>query len=115
MKLSEKVKVKREEMGLTQAELAKKADLTQATISRIENGEVEQLKSVALRSLARALGTTVDFLVGNMPKMDFDDTLKADEDAKIIFRGYEKLDKEQKEQLKSFVKFLLDQEKKRKK
>ncbi len=115
MPLSEKVRVKREEVRLTQAELAKKSGLTQATISRIESGEVLQIRSDHLRLLAKALGTTVDFLVGDAKKMEFEDALRSDEDAKIIFRGYEKMDKAQKDQLKNFVQFLLDQEKSKKK
>ena len=115
MALDEKVRVKREELGMTQAELARKSGLTQATISRIENREVKQLKSNALKALARALGVTTDFLSGVKQKVDFDDALKADENAKIIFRGYENLNQENKERLKAFVQFLVEQEKKEKK
>jgi len=47
--------------------------------------------------------------------MEFEHALRSDEDAKIIFRGYEKMDKAQKDQLKNFVHFLLEQEKSKKK
>lgn len=107
MNLATKVRVKREEKRYTQAELAKRTGLTQATISRLESGEVRQLKSEAIKSLAKALGVSVDFLVGDMPKMSFDETLKADETAQVIFRGFEKLTKEKREQLKDYVEFLL--------
>lgn len=115
MALAEKVRVKREEKGMTQAELAKKSGLTQATISRIESGEVRQLKSDAIRLLAKALDVSTDFLVGDMPRMKFDETLKADETAQVIFRGYEKLSEEKRRQLKDYVSFLLEQEKLKKK
>jgi len=115
MALAEKVRVKRDELGMTQAELAKKSGLTQATISRIENEEVQQLKSDALKALAQALGVTTDFLSGVKQRMDFDDALKADENAKIIFRGYENLNQENKKRIKAFVQFLVEQEKKEKK
>jgi len=115
MALDEKVRVKREELGMTQSELAKKSGLTQATISRIESGEVRQLKSEAIKALAKALGVTTDFLIGDMPKMKFDETLKADDTAQVIFRGYEKLSKEKRDQLKDYVNFLLNQEKSKKK
>ena len=111
MDLATKVRVKREEKGYNQAELAKRTGLTQATISRLESGEVRQLKSEAIKSLAKALGVSVDFLVGDMPKMSFDDTLKADETAQVIFRGYEKLTEEKRQQLKDYVEFLLKRHK----
>lgn len=111
MPLSEKIRVKREEKGMTQAELAKKSGLTQATISRIESGEVKQLKSDAIRALAQALGVTTDFLVGDLKHMTFDDTLRADDSAQFIFRGYEKLSEEKRKQLREFVEFLVTQQK----
>lgn len=45
-KLSYSIKARRKELGLTQAELAKKAGLSQATISRCENPET--LKSLSI-------------------------------------------------------------------
>ena len=109
MPLSEKVRVKREEKCMTQAQLAKRSGLTQATISRIESGEVKQLKSDAIKTLAQALGITTDFLVGDMPRMSFDETLRADDTAQVIFRGYEKLSEEKRRQVKEFVEFLIKQ------
>jgi transcriptional regulator with XRE-family HTH domain len=108
----EKVKVKREEKGLTQVELAKVAGLTQATISRIESGEVTQLMSENLKKLARALDLTVDFLVGKRERMEFDESLIVDETAKVIFRGYEQLSPERRRQLADFVKYLVERQSK---
>jgi transcriptional regulator with XRE-family HTH domain len=105
--LADKVRVKRAEMRLSQAELAKRAGLTQATISRIEAGELKQLRSEKLSGLAKALRVTVDFLVGKSERMEFDETLLADETAKTIFRGYEKLPETKRQQLKEFVAYLL--------
>lgn len=111
--IGEKVRVKRAEKGMTQAELAKAAKITQATVSRLESDEVTQLKSDKLRSLANALGVSVDFLIGERPQMGFDETLAHDEKAKVIFRGFEKLSEERRQELLDYVNFLLGQEKKR--
>jgi len=113
MDLANKVKIKREEKEITQAELAKKSGLTQATISRIESGELKQIKSEAIRSLAKALGVTADFLIGDLPKMEFDDTLRADETAKVIFRGYEKLSENERKAIMDFVEYLVSKKKKK--
>jgi len=113
MNLADKVRVKREEKEMTQAELAKKSGLTQATISRIESGELKQIKSEAIKRLAVALNVTADFLIGDLPKMDFDDALRADETAKVIFRGYEKLTEDERREIRDFVEYLVDKKKKK--
>ena len=115
MSLAEKVRLKREEKRLTQAELARRAGLTQATISRVEHGEVKQLKSEAIKKLAKALGVSVDFLVGDLPKMSFEETVTADQLARVVFRGYENLTEERRRQLRDFVEFLTREQKKEEK
>lgn len=111
VQLAEKIKVKRHELGLSQADLARKSGLAQATISRLESGEVTQLKSDKLAGLARALRVSVDFLVSNAERMEFDEALRTDERANVIFRGYEKLSEGKRRELLDYVKFLIMQEK----
>jgi len=115
MPFAEKVRVKRQELRLTQAELAKKARLTQATVSRIESGEVKELKSEAVRRLAKALQVSVDYLVGERLKPEFNEALEHDESAKTIFRGYEQLSTERRKELREYVEFLVDKQKRDKK
>jgi len=114
MSLQERVKECREKKGMNQKQLAEASGITQATISRIESGDVEQVKSEALRKLAEALGVTVDYLVGKTDKLSPNDVLRSDPTAKYIFRGYEKLSATEREQLKNFVRFLEEQDKKKK-
>jgi transcriptional regulator with XRE-family HTH domain len=49
---------------VTQAELARLADTTQASIARVEGGEVQSPRTVTLAAIARALATTTDYLTG---------------------------------------------------
>jgi HTH-type transcriptional regulator, competence development regulator len=63
MSLGEKVRATRQRKGMNQKELAKASGITPATVSRVEKGQVKQLKSDALKRLARALGVTIDELV----------------------------------------------------
>ena len=63
MSFARKVKEHRENLGMNQAQLAETSDISQATISCIETGQVKQLKSQVLLRLADALGVTVDYLV----------------------------------------------------
>lgn len=106
MSLGEKVKALREKKGMNQKQLSEASLITQATISRIESGKVNQLKSDALKRLADALGSTVDYLVDKADQLTPEDVMKADKTAKYLFRGYEKLSSDGRKQLIDFVQFL---------
>jgi transcriptional regulator with XRE-family HTH domain len=110
-----KVKKKREEKGMNQKELANASGITQATISRIESGQVRELKSGALKRLASALGVTVDFLVGKTERLTPEDIVSSDADAKYLLRGYEKLSGADRKLLKDYLRYLEDREKRSRK
>jgi transcriptional regulator with XRE-family HTH domain len=59
MHIGERIKSRREELKLTQAELAKKAGIGQPYISKIENQAIETPSMTALESLAKALNIDV--------------------------------------------------------
>jgi len=54
----------REARGWTQGQLAYKAETTPAQISRIENDERPGVQAVTVSRIAQALGTTVEYLMG---------------------------------------------------
>jgi len=106
MELGQKITFLRKKRRMNQKQLAEASGLTQATISRIESGDVTELRTHTFKRLAEALGVTVDYLIGKTEKISPSDIIESDTDAQIIFRGYERLDAEGKKQLKDFVKFL---------
>ena len=61
--LGERVRQRRDELDLTQEQLAGTTGLKQFHISRIESGDIKDVKSETLRRLARALRVTSDFLL----------------------------------------------------
>lgn len=81
MDFSQKVKLRRESLGWTQTELAKTIGLTQNRISKIESGDLTQLSFKNLRALARALGVSVDWLLGTW------DDLEAAPDHTLVEQG----------------------------
>lgn len=54
----------RKKLGITQAELAERCNVTRQTINAIENNKYDPTLHLAF-SLAHTLGTTVDELFGN--------------------------------------------------
>lgn len=104
MALGEKVRELRLKLGWNQVTLAKKADVPQATVSRIERGKVTQPKIGQLQKLAEALGTTIDYLMGDSIQMPLDDFLR-EKPIQVVLCGWGKLSAAQKEQLAALVRF----------
>jgi transcriptional regulator with XRE-family HTH domain len=64
MTLGERVKRRRTELGLTQQQVATAAHVPQSLVAALESGKRSEVRSSALRRLARALGVTADWLIG---------------------------------------------------
>jgi transcriptional regulator with XRE-family HTH domain len=64
MNLGARVEAMRKLRGLSQDELAKQAQITQGLLSRIEHDKTRNPGANALKGLARALGVSIDYLVG---------------------------------------------------
>src|ERR1700682_490519 len=58
----------RESKGLTQAEVAERADISVEAYGRIERGRVAAPRGTTLTALARVLNVTTDQLLGVQPK-----------------------------------------------
>ena len=113
MTVGERIKQLREKKGMNQKQLAEKAKMTRATISRIETGQVKEVKSEALKKLAVALGVTVDFLVGQSEEMSADDIIIADDQIKNVMSDMYSLGPNPRQEVEDFVRYLLEKEKKR--
>jgi len=108
--LGARMRMLRKKRGMKQVELAKTSGVTQATICRIETGEVTQPRPEILLKIGHALGVPLDYLVDEKKSLTPDDIVGSDSRAKAIFRGYEKLSEEGRKALQAFVKYLEEQE-----
>lgn len=61
--IASKIKKARLEMELSQEKLAIKADITYATLSKIESGKVTNPTVTTLKKIADALNLSVDYLL----------------------------------------------------
>jgi transcriptional regulator with XRE-family HTH domain len=64
MNIGAKIRQRREQLGLSQQELARRLGMTQARISEIESGARPHVNLINLRNLARTLGVSADYLIG---------------------------------------------------
>ena len=55
MKANEVMKLRRQELGLTQKEVAARVGVTEATVSRWESGEIKNMKRDKIAAMARVL------------------------------------------------------------
>lgn len=69
--IAERITQARTDLNINQKELAKRADITEANLSRYENG-VREPKSAVLARLADALEVTTDYLVGLTDEKNYD-------------------------------------------
>jgi transcriptional regulator with XRE-family HTH domain len=81
--LGQRIRQARERKGWSQRELARQAQVRQAIISELETGKKTDTIGIILKRLARALGVSVDFLLGTFE----DDDQGDDEPAGVVVVG----------------------------
>jgi transcriptional regulator with XRE-family HTH domain len=59
-----RIKKRRRELRITQTELAERVGVSRPTISELENGTRTTMTTDTAKALARALGISIDYLVG---------------------------------------------------
>ena len=64
MRIGERIKIRRKELGLSADKLGEMLGKNRATIFRYENGEIENLPLDILEPIAKALRTTPAYLMG---------------------------------------------------
>ena len=61
--ISENIKRLRNKLGLTQDDLAKKADLKYTTLMKVESGTVNKPSVQTMAKIAKALGVSIENLI----------------------------------------------------
>lgn len=77
--IGSRVRMLREERGMSQAELARRSGLRQPSLWAIENGKTKTLKAWTVQALSDALTTTTQFLLVGEDR--FDDASSVELDA----------------------------------
>lgn len=78
MNISEKIKTRRHELGLTLRQVAEAVGVNQSTVKRWEDGDIQSLKMTKIPALSRVLLVDMSYLLGvtdNPAKIDRDSLL----------------------------------------
>lgn len=124
MRIGERIKQRRLELGYTADMLAKMLNKNRATIYRYENGDIENMPIDVLEPLAKALNTTPAYLMGwndseqsvePKPKdgyytdpeaAEFAEYLRTRPGARMLFSAAKDISKEQMEETVRYIEFL---------
>lgn len=108
--LTKRIREKMNELGVNQAQLAKRAGITPAALSQILNQERTPSSGVLIK-LAQALGESVDYLVGKTKKTELSELLQQKE-VQILYRSFVGLSEKDKDSVMTMIKVLKQQGKK---
>ena len=124
MRIGERIKQRRLELGYTADMLAKMLNKNRATIYRYENGDIENMPIDVLEPLAKALNTTPAYLMGwndseqsiePKPKdgyytdpeaAEFAEYLRTRPGARMLFSAAKDITKEEMEETVKYIEFL---------
>jgi transcriptional regulator with XRE-family HTH domain len=98
-KFRERLREWRLKRGLTQEDLARKADVPTISVSHFETGH-RFPNAESLRRLADALGVSTDYLLGRVKTPAGKDLEAADPEITALFRRFQGMSEEAREQVK---------------
>ena len=109
MTTAERIKQRRKGLGLRAEDVAERIGVSRSTMFRYENGEIEKLPINHLVPIAKALHTSVDYLMGWTE--DEKEPIPMDEDRldQEFVRLFEQLGNEQKDLIVRAMKGILSE------
>ena len=109
MTTAERIKQRRKDLGLRAEDVAERIGVSRSTMFRYENGEIEKLPINHLVPIAKALHTSVDYLMGWTE--DKKEPIPMDEDRldQEFVRLFEQLGNEQKDLIVRAMKGILSE------
>lgn len=106
MTTAERMKLRRKELGLKAEDIAEKIGVSRSTMFRYENGDIEKLPINHLVPIAKALHTSVDFLMGWTDEKE-PIPVEGDGQSQEFSELFERLDNEQKDLIIRAIKGIL--------
>lgn len=111
-KFRERLRAWRLKRGLTQEDLARKADVPTISVSHFETGH-RFPNAESLRRLADALGVSTDYLLGRVKTPAGRDVEAVDPEIAVLFRRFQGMSEEAREQVKQLFETVAAMDKKK--
>lgn len=109
MEIGSRIRFLRQKRGMEQLELAQKLNISQSKMNKIETGFQKRIEPEILSDLAKALNTTVDYLVNgeseDKKQMIINKIATEFPDADLMFKDLANMSAEQLEEVYDFIKF----------
>ena len=101
--LGERIKTKRESLGMTLKELAEKIGVTEATMSRYETNQIKNPSHGKLKDLASALSVDINYLMDWEGNDEFtsEEMGSLTEDERELIAIFRRLDRRKKHEMMS--------------
>lgn len=130
MRIGERIKQRRLELGYTADMLAKMLNKNRATIYRYENGDIENMPIDVLEPLAKALNTTPAYLMGwkdsdqsvdqkstdgyytDPEAAEFAEYLRTRPEMRMLFSASRGISKEEMQEAVNYIEFIKSRNKK---
>ena len=77
MTMGDRIRARRQELGLSQQNLAAQVGVSRPTISELESGTRTIMNTDTAKKLARALGVSIDYLVGTWERDEESESVAA--------------------------------------
>ena len=122
IEIGKRIKLKREECGLTQEELGKAVDLNKSTIQRYETGKIEKIKLPVIQAIAQVLKVDPNWLIlkcdyplPSDPHAEAERPVVSDEDIKFaLWGGAEGITDEMYEEVRQYAEMVKMREERKK-
>ena len=107
MNIGERIKARRNEIGLTLKEVAEKLGVKDATVQRYESGSIKNMKYETIASLAEILNVSPSWLLGwdDDKPTDNNNCTKSEEEKKLLLM-FRNLNEDGKDAALEYIEYL---------
>lgn len=112
MEVGKKIRYLREKKGIEQQQLSEIVGISQSKMNKIETGFQKRIEPEILRDIAKALNVKVGYLLGEENEDDSKtEKILNDPKTNIMFKDWEKMNDQQREEALTFIRFLISKDK----
>lgn len=111
MKIGERIKNARKNLGFTQEQLGLLIGVNKSTIQRYETGKIDKLKLPVIQSIAKALAVNPEWITLHSDKKDTSPPPSEIDPDMFVLDMYKQLDPEDKAEIRGEIKQMLKADK----